>query len=62
MMIEYRVKLVRGSYGTRSWKYVTVHTSSPHEAVKMARAELGEGWTPASIREFIGDDAYHIIL
>jgi hypothetical protein len=43
MMIEYRVKFVRGSYGTRSWRHFHKHASSPQEAVKMARAELGKG-------------------
>ena len=43
MMIEYRVKFVKGSHGYRSWRHSHHHASSPQEAVKMARAELGKG-------------------
>ena len=43
MTIEYRVKFVSGSYGTRSWRHIHKHASSSREAVKMARAELGKG-------------------
>ena len=48
LLCEYRVKLVRGSVGTRAWKYLTIHASSPQEAYKKAHAELGKGWRNAS--------------
>ena len=53
MMTEYRVKLVRGSYGTRSWTYVDVCANTEREAVKKARSECGKcasDWKPVWVK------------